>query len=130
MKVFNVLANAITSKWGAKGILAVWITVVIILTLVAPPAKDHTTSVPVSGLPDTAQSVVGSHLESEFFDGHEGAPALFVYKKEGSFERSELDNVGRFTEQVQDLGWSEVEAILPFEHVPEEVSVIGYFNIY
>lgn len=119
-EILHVLSKVITSKWGAKGILAGWITLSIVLTLVAPPAKDHATSVPVSGLPDTAQSVVGTQLDTEFYDGQEGVPALFVYEKSGSFEQAELDNVGRFTKQVKELGWSEVEAILPFEHVPEE----------
>lgn len=123
-KILHVLSRIITSKWGAKGILVGWITLVIVLTLIAPPAKDHATSVPVSGLPDTAQSVVGTVLKTEFYDGQEGVPAFFVYQKDGSFERNELDSVGEFTKQVQELGWVEVEAILPFEHVQEDAQSI------
>ncbi|WEG19177.1 MMPL family transporter (plasmid) [Alkalihalophilus pseudofirmus] len=123
-KMVQIISKIITSKWGAKGIIAGWIAIVIILTLVAPPASEHAKSVPVSGLPETAQSVIGNQLESKFYDEQEGTPALFVYTNEGKFGRDELDSVERFTEQVQELGWPEVEAILPFEHVPEEAQSI------
>ncbi len=112
-----------SSKWGAKGFLAGWIVLAVVLTLVAPSAQDHATSVADSGLPDDAQSVIGGQLESDYFDEQEGLPALLVYEKDGSFERGDLDVIGEFTSDVHDQSLDKVEAILPFEHFPDDAQM-------
>ncbi|SDC08350.1 putative drug exporter of the RND superfamily [Shouchella lonarensis] len=117
----NKLTNMLASKRGALLVLVGWLVLMMVLTMVAPSAKKEATSISSSGLPEGAQSLVGEALSSRYFDEQEGVPALFVYHAERGLTETALAQVATFTADIGEKGWPEVAAVLPFEHMPDEI---------
>lgn len=122
LKPFRKLVHFTSSSKGAKITLISWLLVVVIISVLAPSAKDYeTTSSEGSINKDTASEIAIDVLNEEF-PSDDGLTALVVYHKEKGIGTTEREKITEFSEWLAtDEKPEHIASALPFHAFPPEV---------
>ncbi len=117
--MLNAITSFSSSKKGAKAVLAAWIILVAILSMIASPAKDFAVNVSGSDLPESAESIQAEKLLQSYFPDEEGMPALLVFNNEDGLTQDDLGQVAEIASYFRTEEKPEhVKEVVPFDELP------------
>ncbi|MBB2480780.1 MMPL family transporter [Bacillus sp. APMAM] len=116
------IAHFISSSKGAKTILIGWLAVIILLSIVAPSAKQYSISSGEGSIHENTPSAEAAKIMDKYFPTKDGLTALLVFYDKNKI--SEQDRA-KITELSKWLSSNEkpknVSGALPFHQLPKEV---------
>src|SRR5690625_491725 len=122
LKPFRALARFSGRSRGAKIILFSWILAVVVLSFLAPSAKEYdvnSTEGSVKG--NTASEIAREALDKEF-PSDDGMPALLVFYRESKITDTDREKISELSEWfASDDIPNYVASALPYHMFPEEV---------
>lgn len=122
LKPIQKLVRYTSSSRGAKVTLFAWLAVVLIISFLAPSAKDYegnSTEGSVKG--DTASEIAANILKEEF-PTDEGLTALVVFHRDGEISADNRANITKFSEWLaSDNKPEHVASALPYHQFPENI---------
>lgn len=101
------------------GIVAVWLVAMVVLTMVAPTAKEVTTPAKNSGLPDNALSIEAKQMIKEYFPSSDGAPLFVVMHDEAGFDTAKYEKTIATVEKLVDETTLDA-TVIPLSKMPEQ----------
>lgn len=96
--------------------LGIWLGITIILSGVAPAAKQFESTVSGEGLPATAQSMIAEQKLETYFSTDEGMPALLVISQED--ETLPISSVADAIAAIDEAQLTYVNTVIPFHQLP------------
>ncbi|MEH7113133.1 MMPL family transporter [Neobacillus niacini] len=97
------ITDRVTSKKGMWTTLGIWLLVTILLSVLAPGAKEYEVS-SINSIPEDAKSVIAQNKVDQYFKNNEGIPAILVFQSDkGKVELSELNPLFEQIDQVEGI---------------------------
>lgn len=122
LKPFRRLVHFTSSARGAKITLVAWLLVVIIISALAPSAKDYETNSSEGSVKQDMPSEIAQDILEEEFPTDDGLTALLVFHKKSGITASDRENIVAFSEWVaSDDKPEHVTSAIPFHHFPDDV---------
>lgn len=122
LKLIRKLVQYTSSSRGAKVTVGLWILAAIILSFLAPGAKDYESSTSEGSIAGDRPSEIASDLLDEEFPSDDGLTALVVFNRDGQLTNKDLKKIDTFSEWLSsDDKPDQVASALPFHHFPEKV---------
>jgi len=104
-------------KWLA--IIAAWLIAMIVLTIVAPTAKEVTTPAKNAGLPDDALSIEAKQAIKTYFPSSDGTPLFVVMHNEDKFDTEKYEKAIATVEKlVEDTTLD--ASVIPLSKMPPQ----------
>lgn len=117
--ILSSITDRVATRKGMWIVLALWLAGTIILAGTAPGASEYKSTVPGSGLPDEAKSVIAAGQLEEYFSGDEGLPALLVLSEDDKeLQNERISAVVRALDEAQ---IKEINSIVPYDRLPPQV---------
>ncbi|WP_000549730.1 MMPL family transporter [Bacillus cereus] len=89
-KVLQILTDFVSSKKGMWITVGVWLAITIILSVLAPSARDYEVS-RLEAFPGNTQSIVAKKKLEHYFNETDGIPAILVFQaKEGKIQTKDF----------------------------------------
>ena len=97
------ITDRVTSKKGMWITLGIWLLVTILLSALAPSAKEYEVS-SINSIPEDAKSIIAQNKVDQYFKNNEGIPAILVFQSDkGHVELSELQPLFEKIDQVEGI---------------------------
>lgn len=122
LKPIQKLVKYTSSSRGAKVTLISWILAVVMISFLAPSAKDYEGSSSEGSVKGDTPSKIAEEIYQQEFPSDEGLTALFVFHREGELTTDDRERIEEFSEWVASEDKPEhVESAIPFHFFPPEV---------
>jgi len=122
LKPIRKLVKFTSSSKGAKITLVGWILAVIILSVLAPSAKDYEGNSTEGSVNQDRPSEIAEQLEEDFFPTDEGLTALLVFHRDNKINEEDREAITELSDWLASDNKPEyVASALPFHQFPEEV---------
>ncbi|WP_124727289.1 MMPL family transporter [Staphylospora marina] len=119
-RLMQAFVSKISGRRGAWGTLIFWLVLMVILSGVAPAAKNHAVNVNGADLPEEARSVVAREELQRHFSDNDGLPALLVFHKKDGIGSADLANITKVSEYLASSESPEtVKEFPPLHLMPE-----------
>lgn len=117
--LLNAITDRVSTKKGMWITLCVWLLATILLSVLAPSAKDYEVS-SIETLPKDAQSVIAQNKVDEYFQNTDSILGILVFQaNEGSIELSDFAMV---IDKVINKKIDGVNEILPLSILPPQAA--------
>ncbi|MFG6116134.1 MMPL family transporter [Halobacillus sp. MO56] len=113
-----------TSKKGMIISLSIWLVFMLVLSSMAPGARDQAVNATGEGLPEEAQSVIADEKVQEHFDDSDSLPAILVFHQPDGLNDEGLAKVGEGLQALDELPAEQqemIKGVLPFSQMPPQV---------
>lgn len=122
LNIIRSLVRYTSSPRGAKVTVGLWILAVILISFLAPSAKDYESSTPEGSVAGDQPSEIAADILDEQFPSDDGLTALVVFNRDEQLTTADLEKIEQFSEWLaSDDKPAHVASALPFHHFPEEV---------
>lgn len=122
LKPIQKLVRYTSSSRGAKVTLIVWLAVVLLISFLAPSAKDYEGNSTEGSVKGDTASEIAANISMEDFPTDEGLTALVVFHKEGDITEANREHITEFSEWLaSDDKPEHVASALPYHQFPESV---------
>ena len=122
LQFFRKISRFSSGKKGAKIVFATWILAVIILSMLAPSAKDYEGSSGEGSKNENMPSEIAEDVLQEHFPSDEGLPALLVFHHDSEITEEDREKITTFSKWLaSDERPDEITSTLPYHEFPEEV---------
>lgn len=122
LKPIHKLVRYTSSSRGAKVTLIAWLAVVLLISVLAPSAKEYEGNSTEGSVKENTASEIASDISKEEFPTDEGLTALMVFHREGEITDKDRANITEFSEWLaSDEKPEHVASALPFHQFPAEV---------
>ncbi|MEH7250941.1 MMPL family transporter [Neobacillus niacini] len=112
------ITDRVTSKKGMWITLGIWLLVTILLSALAPSAKEYEVS-SINSIPEDAKSIIAQNKVDQYFKNNEGIPAILVFQSDkGQVELSELTPLFEKIDQVEGI-----KEYVPLTTMPPQATV-------
>ncbi|SDN24918.1 MMPL family transporter [Bacillus sp. OK048] len=112
------ITDRVTSKKGMWITLGIWLLVTILLSALAPSAKEYEVS-SINSIPEDAKSIIAENKVDNYFKNNEGIPAILVFQSDkGQVELSELQPLFEKIDQVEGI-----KEYVPLTTMPPQATV-------
>ncbi|SEG66297.1 MMPL family transporter [Paenibacillus sp. UNC499MF] len=119
---WNKLARAVSSPKGAKIVVAVWIIAIVILSLIAPGAKQAAVSSGEGSALGETPSEAAQKIMDERFPSEDGLTALLVFHGKNAITAEERSKIAEISEWLASAGKpQQLAGALPFHTLPKAV---------
>ncbi|WP_249310416.1 MMPL family transporter [Bacillus sp. FJAT-49736] len=118
----NKIAHFISSSKGSKIILLGWLAVIIILSVIAPSAKQYSISSGEGSVHENTPSAKATKVMDKYFPTKDGLTALLVFHDTGQIteqDRAKITEISKWLSS--DSKPKNVSGALPFHQLPEQV---------
>ncbi|WP_240374859.1 MMPL family transporter [Bacillus piscicola] len=110
------------SSKGAKIIVAVWLVLAAVMTLIAPGSSDYSSSSTEGSINEDTPSEIASQKEEQYFPSDKGLTGLLVFHKEGGLSKKDRRQITNFSEWVHSSKRPEhIESALPYHTFPSNI---------
>ncbi|MGM9929153.1 MAG: MMPL family transporter [Bacillus sp. (in: firmicutes)] len=116
--MFSRIATIVSSKKGVGITLTIWLLLTIVLSVFAPAARDHISSVEGTGLPEDSLIEQGNTAFNRYFTNDEGTPAIFIFTADQPLTEEDLTSIANATKKISDEKIAEVKEIVPLYQLP------------
>src|SRR5690625_4877148 len=99
--LLNRLTDKIVTKKGVWVTVIIWLTAIVILSIVAPGSKQYSVNNVSDLYPENSPSVVAQKKLDEYFNDEDGLPGIFVFEPEKSIVH--LEELTNLTEALQEV---------------------------
>src|SRR5690625_3178081 len=122
LKPIQKLVRYTSSSRGAKVTLIAWLAVVLLISFLAPSAKDYEGNSTEGSVKGDTASEIAANISLEDFPTDEGLTALVVFHKEGDITEANREHITEFSEWLaSDDKPEHVTSALPYHQFPESV---------
>src|SRR5699024_7021171 len=122
LKPIQKLVRYTSSSRGAKVTLIAWLAVVLLISFLAPSAKDYEGNSTEGSVKGDTASEIAANISLEDFPTDEGLTALVVFHKEGDITEANREHITEFSEWLaSDDKPEHVASALPYHQFPESV---------
>ncbi|TCS95456.1 MMPL family transporter [Hazenella coriacea] len=116
------LVQFTSSQKGAKITLLIWLAIIIILSGVAPTAKQYADNSSEGSVQENTPSEVAEQLLNEQFPSKEGLTALLVFHQKDPLTQKEIDQITKISQWLSsDQKPEHVASALPFHQFPKPI---------
>lgn len=122
LKPFQRLVKFTSGSKGAKITLTAWLLAVILLSALAPSAKDYKTNSSEGSVKGDTPSELADQMMKEQFPSNDGLTALLVFHREGKITEADREKITNFSEWiVSDEKPKQIASALPFHQFPSTI---------
>src|SRR5690625_568829 len=122
LKPIQKLVRYTSSSRGAKVTLIAWLAVVLLISFLAPSAKDYEGNSTEGSVKGDTASEIAANISLEDFPTDEGLTALVVFHKEDDITEANREHITEFSEWLaSDDKPEHVASALPYHQFPESV---------
>lgn len=116
-RLLEKISKQMSGKRSRWVVIATWILITMVLTLVFPAVGDRTNDTAAT-LPADSDSVVAGELMKEEFPNSLGLPALLTWHREGGLTDADLASIQYVTKMVTENPLEQQSYVPPFDQVP------------
>lgn len=118
----NHIARVVSSRKGSRIVVICWLAIIIILSAVAPGAKEHAISSGESSIHNDTPSAAAKALLDEQFPSDEGLVALLVFHGEQAITTEQREAINEVSEWLSSSDKPlHIASAMPFHHFPSDV---------
>lgn len=115
-KVLQILTDFVSSKKGMWITVGVWLAITIILSVLAPSARDYEVS-RLEAFPGNTQSIVAKKKLEHYFNETDGIPAILVFQaKEGKIQTKDFSEAIKQITEKRLMGSSKLSQSTSYHH--------------
>lgn len=107
-----------TKKWALITV-SLWLIAMVVLSIVAPTAKEVSTNAKNGGLPDEAQSIEAKQYIKTYFPTSEGAPLFVVMHSDEPFTKMQYNEAIAMLDHMVETTTLEAK-VLPLAQMPPQ----------
>lgn len=122
-KLLHALTDRVSTKKGMWITLSIWLIATILLTVLAPGAKEYEVT-RIDSLPKDAQSIIAQGKVDEYFEDNDGMPAILVFESDSEIDYNEL---ARIFDRIQEENIYGVDQVIPLSSIPQQ-ALSGFFS--
>lgn len=127
LKPFRKLVNYTSSQKGAKVTILAWILAVVLLSILAPSAKEFEINSKEGSINGNKPSEIAQQILKEQFPSTDGLPALLVFHREGKISEQDIEKIKGLSEWLgSDKKPEQIISALPFHALPPNVQKLMY----
>ncbi|WP_163183646.1 MMPL family transporter [Neobacillus sedimentimangrovi] len=117
--LLNKLTDWVATKKGMWTTLAIWLIITIVLSVLAPNAKDYEVS-RIDSLPEDAKSVIAQKKVDQYFPNNDGTPAILVFQSnKGELEYKELVSI---VDKIESKNINGIDQVVPLSSIPPQAA--------
>jgi putative drug exporter of the RND superfamily len=115
----QVITDYVSTRKGMWVTLGVWLLAIVLLSTLAPGAKDYEVS-SIQSIPEDAKSVIAQNKVDQYFTDNDVIPAILVFQS----EEDELNQVqlGELIEKIAAEEIPGVKEVLPLSILPPQAA--------
>lgn len=122
LQPLNRITSWASSRKGAKIVLALWLAVIVILSGIAPSAKQYAINAGEGSIHENTPAAVAQQVMDEHFPSDEGLPALVVFHHPEGLEEEEQAQISEVSQWLSSAEKPEnVASSLPYHELPKAV---------
>ncbi|MBS4224097.1 MMPL family transporter [Lederbergia citrea] len=122
LRPFRKLVGFSSSPKGAKIILVAWMLGVVLLSALAPSAKEYAGNSKEGSVNGDTPSEIAAQVLKEQFPANEGLPALLVFHRDGKITARDREKIKELSEWLASKQKPEhITSALPFHQFPSSV---------
>ncbi|MBS4205569.1 MMPL family transporter [Lederbergia citrea] len=122
LRPFRKLVGFSSSPKGAKIILVAWMLGVVLLSALAPSAKEYAGNSKEGSVNGDTPSEIATQVLKEQFPANEGLPALLVFHRDGKITAQDREKITELSEWLASKQKPEhITSALPFHQFPSSV---------
>lgn len=122
LKPFRKLVKYTSSSKGAKVALITWIVALILLSVLAPSAKNYKVNSQEGSVDSNTPSEIANQILKEQFPSTEGLPALLVFHRDGEITEQDRGKIYELSKWLSSNERPEhIISSLPFHELPPTV---------
>ncbi|QED46230.1 MMPL family transporter [Cytobacillus dafuensis] len=122
LKPFRKIVKFASSSKGAKFVILAWVLAVVLLSVIAPSAKDYKVNSGEGSVNENTPSEISNQIMKEQFPSTDGLPALLVFNREGGITDQDKEKINELSEWLSsDKKPDNILSALPFHALPPPV---------
>ncbi|TCZ76588.1 MMPL family transporter [Paenibacillus albiflavus] len=122
LRGFRKLAEWTSNPKGAKIILAAWLVVIILLSVIAPGSKQYAHNSQEGSIHENTPSATATELMNEYYPSKNGLTALLVFHRPTGITADDEQQINQLSEWLTSDDKPEfVASSLPYHKLPNEV---------
>ncbi|MFD2117153.1 MMPL family transporter [Paenibacillus yanchengensis] len=122
LKQLNKLTGWASSRKGSKIVLIVWLAAIVIVSGIAPTAKNYSISAGEGSIHENTPSAIAKQIMDKHYPTDDGLPALVVFYKPDGINEEGRKEIVAFSEWISSSEKPEnIGGTLPFHFLPENV---------
>lgn len=122
-KLIHAITDRVATKTGMWVTLSIWLVATILLTFLAPGAKEYEVT-RIDSLPEEAPSIIAQNKVDHYFENNDGLPAIFVFEADNEIHYDEIASIFDKIEEANIYG---VDQVIPLSSIPPQ-AVSGFFS--
>lgn len=111
------LTDRVTSKKGMWITLGIWLLVTILLSVLAPSAKEYEVS-SIDSIPADAKSIIAQEKVDTYFKNNDGIPAILVFQSDDN--KVEISDVNPLLEKLDQV--EGIKEYVPLAKMPPQAT--------
>ncbi|WP_102272620.1 MMPL family transporter [Cytobacillus massiliigabonensis] len=122
LKPFRKLVQYTSSQKGAKITILAWVLAVVLLSLLAPSAKEYEVNSKEGSIKGDKPSEIAQQILKEQFPSTDGLPALLVFHRDGEISEQDIKKINELSAWLgSDEKPEQIISALPFHELPPNV---------
>lgn len=117
------VTDRVTTKRGKWITIAIWLLITVLLSTLAPNAKDYEVT-SIDSLPEDADSILAQNKVDEYFEGNDGIPAILVFQ---SSDELNLEEIITFMDKLEKANIHGMQEVIPLAALPPQ-ALDGFFS--
>lgn len=122
LRPFQQLAKYSSSSKGAKVVLAVWLVAVVLMSMLAPSAKEYEGNSKEGSVKGDTPSEIAAQVLKEEYPSNEGLTALLVFHRDSKITGQDREKITELSEWLaSDQKPEYISSALPYHEFPASV---------
>jgi putative drug exporter of the RND superfamily len=122
LKPFQKLVRFASSSKGAKIVIMAWVLAVVLLSVLAPSAKEYEGNSKEGSVKRDTPSEIAGQVLKEYFPSTEGLPALLVFHREDKISDQDIEKIDELSKWLSSNEKPKhIISALPFHDLPVAV---------
>ncbi|WP_019243841.1 MULTISPECIES: MMPL family transporter [Bacillus] len=119
--MFKSVSKLTRSKKGVGITIGIWLLLAIVLSVVAPTAKEEVSKQEGSGLPEDSLTEQAARVTDQYFSKDKGTPAILVFTSEKALSDKEISSIANTSKNIEELNNKNIKEVLPLYQLPPQV---------
>lgn len=122
-KFIHAITDRVATKKGMWITLSIWLVATILLTFLAPGAKEYEVT-RIDSLPEEAPSIIAQNKVDHYFENNDGLPAILVFESDNEIN---YDEIASIFDKIEEANINGVDQVIPLSSIPPQ-AVSGFFS--
>ena len=109
--MFKSVSKLTRSKKGVGITIGIWLLLAIVLSVVAPTAKEEVSKQEGSGLPEDSLTEQAARVTDQYFSKDKGTPAILVFTSEKALSDKEISSIANTSKNIEELNNKNIKEV-------------------